>query len=154
MENTFYELDARTGTALVNTDFAVVQCLLQDDTAWGTETLRLAGIPKWIWQTFAWAGRIYPAKMLPGTRKMFWAQFGAGRPALAYRIERVADGRISVTPSAPIGSKGRWMLLLGMGVLMPLFLYASSRQVTQRSALMLPAFCAYLQGRLQKDQGD
>ena len=150
MNTRFYELDDQRGVALVSADFAVVQCLLQDDESWGAETLRIAGIPNWLRETFAWMGRLYPARMLPDSRQMFWAQFGAGSPALAYRIERAAEDQIRVVPSAPIGARGRWMLLLGMGLLMPVLLATSSRQVRERSARMLPHFCEYLRSRLVK----
>lgn len=149
MGNTFCTLDDERGVALVDADFSVVQCLLQDDADWGVETLRYAGLPSWLTQTFAWAGRLYPAKMLPRSRQMFWAQLGANRPALAYRIERAPGDRTCVIPSAPIEASGRWMLWLGMGMLMPVLLMARSRQVRLRSARMLPAFCQYLQARLQ-----
>lgn len=149
MEHAFTTLDDRRAGALVDADYSTVQCLLQDDTTWGVETLRLAGLPSWLTQTFSWAGWLYPAKMVPRSRQMFWAQLGVKRPVLAYRIERAADNRVRIIPSAPIGARGRWMLMLGMGVLMPVLLMASNRQVRQRSASMLPAFCQYLQSRLR-----
>ncbi len=151
MDAKVYELDHQHHAALVKADFSVVQCLLQDDAAWGVETLRLAGIPEWICNMFAWAGKLYPARMLPGIRAMFWAQFGVGRrPALAYRIERVADDCIRITPTAPVTPGWNWLLLVGLGLLMPVLLHARSRQVRERSARMMPAFCQYLLARLQK----
>lgn len=153
----FYKLCGKSEFALVHADFAVIECLLQDDRTWGAKVLEQSGeIPYRVKlvqiQNTIWVR----CGIIPQSSEHFIAAGLLGRRSfLAYSIDKQKDGCTRITPT---GFIPRWARLFSavplalMGVvpvvLSPLIWKWHEALTLRRSKLYLPAFCLYLRERL------
>lgn len=138
-------------------EFAVVQCLLQDDADWGAEVLRRGGYPAFYWQVASRSSRWSPSKIIPHTRNKFTA-YGSGSKwlTLAYRIERTGEDCIRITSVPHLAAWGKILsavILAFLGgwtvLLAPLVWDLLAMRNAYISRQLLPAFCRYLYDELE-----
>ena len=67
------QLEARQPYALVNADFSVVECLLQDDPHWGALVVRLHQLSAEPALPMPWAAGLLPSKIIPDDQNRFTA---------------------------------------------------------------------------------
>ena len=141
--------------AEVKTDFAVVECLLQDDPRWGAKVMELAGEPKWRVKLVHSLSRGWNAsRIVPDTAERFIAVGTIGkRTFLTYQIDKVDDRTIRVTPIGYVPRHIKiWtaMILLVAFVfpvlLAPLVWKLHEVMNQRKSKLHLDAFCGCIQG--------
>lgn len=152
MEKTVFWWNSDVQSVRVAVDFVRVDRLLQEDTAWGCETMRMSGIPPWVWNAAAWDSRVFLTQTFLSHKKTLWAYYMNGsRVTLAYRMESKGTGVTEIHPTCTAAFRRGWPLLVGLGFILPgvttLFAWAAGwrgLQVQRLSASLLPGFCRYL----------
>lgn len=154
----FYTIFGKSEYAVLNADFAVVECLLQDDPKWGANVLEMSGEYDWRVkllrrQSIGWNS----SRIIPETTDHFIAFATIGkRSFLAYQIERESDQNIRVTPIGyvPVGIKVFTAFVLTLLYILPVilspFIWKLHKIAILRSSkIHLDAFCRYLHDRLR-----
>lgn len=148
-----YTIVGKNEYAELKADFAVVECLLQEDAQWGAKIMELAGKPAWqvkLIRLLNWGWN--KSRIIPETTERFIAVGAIGkRTFLTYQIDKLDNSSIQVTP---IGFVPRHIKLWTAAILMLAFvvpllltpLVWKLHEVSNKrnSKLHLDAFCGYL----------
>lgn len=156
----FVTIFGKSEYAILNADFAVVECLLQDDIKWGAKVLELSGEYGWLVKLVRLQSRgWYSSRILPESPEQFIAHGTIGkRSFLVYKIQRENDDCIRVTPIGyvSLGIKIFMMFVLALLFILPVFLSpliwkVSELMILRSSRIYLSAFCLYLRKGLSPD---
>ena len=152
------EMNNAGGSVVINVDFAVAECILQDDSQWGLTVIGKRGnnplclksdclvIKKWL-----------SSGIIPQSTDHFIAYVNAGfQSFLAYRIDREGEKDIRVFPIEFLSRQEKIHSLISLSIpgilavcLAPIIWRSHERATKGRSYAYLESFCGYLQDRLR-----
>jgi len=148
-----YEITGKNEQLIIDADFSVVECLLNDDHKWGAHVIEQAGEMDWKVKYVQLQSRaFYPSIVFPVNENQFSIFSIIGRHQfLAYRIDRLDTTRIQVVPIGQIPNRVKAISAASLAmmfiipiVLSPLVWKIYEQTTLRNSKLYLDAFCRYL----------
>jgi hypothetical protein len=147
-----FRIEGYCGYAEIETDFSVIQCILQDERQWAALTLKHAAYEAKHCERIALWNYIFPSKIIPQSIDHFIAIGPIGiTTRLVYLIERIDPNKIKIIPLSYIETELKigTALFLATLFLLPSILSPVIWKKFQRSNLMmskycLPGFCEFL----------
>ena len=137
-------------------DFAVIECILQDDRHWAASVLEQADTkPRIVEWVQVW-NNINPSRIIPKSVEHFIAVGPVGKhQTLSYQVDRLDEDSVKITPIAYLepGNKIRIVIILALFYVLPALFsplvwrnYAETNLKVSR--YYLSSFCYYLETRL------
>lgn len=156
MQGNTYSVQGYFDHAVLEGDFAVIQCILQDETDWSASVLDCADTKPQIVEWIKVVNRLNPSHIRPDGPDQFLAVGALGKKqCLAYQVTRQDEAHVRITPVAylPIKAKIIIAVMLALCYLLPVvFSPLVWRKYEQNnlklSRYYLHSFCHYLENRL------
>lgn len=142
--------------AVLQGDFPVIECILQDETDWSARVLSCADTKPRVVEWIRVVSRLNPSHIRPKSPDKFLAVGSLGKKqCLAYEVTRIDESQVQITPVAylPIRAKIGIAILLALCYLLPVvfapFVWRKNAQRNLKlSRYYLNSFCHYLDNRL------
>lgn len=154
---TITTISGKNESALMEADFAVVVCLLQDDRHWGANLLDLAGEYAWRVKLLRMVtSRVLPSGIRPKTTEAFTAYGVTGkRTFITYEVQKVDDHSIRITPVGYVPRAYKIISTVGLAIpfiipalLAPLTWKVYNQAILRLSKMYLDVFCRYIENGL------
>jgi len=137
-------------------DFAVIECILQDDRHWAASVLERADTKPRIVEWVRVRNSINPSRIIPKSVEHFIAVGPVGKhQTLSYQVDRLDDDTVKITPIAYLepGNKMRIVIVLALfyvlpALFSPLVWHKYAETNLKVSRYYLNSFCYYLENRL------
>jgi hypothetical protein len=156
MQGNTYSVQGYFEHAVLEGDFAVIQCILQDEKDWSAGVLACADTKPRVVEWIQVVNRLSPSYIRPEDQNQFLAVGSLGKKqCLAYQITRLDDNHVQITPAAylPVSAKISIAVLLALCYLLPVLLspivwQKYAQRNLKLSRYYLHSFCHYLENRL------